>query len=277
MGVVLVTHNSERFVAQTWQSILDQDHPIARIAVIDDHSRDNTLSLLEELVASASTYSDIDITIENATTAAPNSTTRIAQNFVQGVRVLRDCEVIALGDHDDTWYQDRITRQVSFLRTHPETLMLASNGDLSSTGTLFENFEVPAGFNQLSPPEQLRHVLRRSVATGGASMLRVTDWLEHSSFIPPRGWLHDRWWSIVAASQSGLAIDTAPVIEYRVSEGQQVGLDHGRQTSHTLSRVRRSSVSDGAKLRELHDLRGVSTPECSSVLSWPSLIYTLLT
>lgn len=274
VGVVLVTHNSVKFLAETWQSILSQDYPIARIAVIDDHSTDHTRGLLEELVARSSPHPDIDITIESSTSADSNIITRIAQNFTQGVRMLTDCDVITLGDHDDIWCQDRIRSQVSLLEHQPTILMLASNGRLSSTGTLFENFEVPVKFNELPPANQLRHVLLHSVATGGASMLRVSDWLAQDTFVPPPGWLHDRWWSIVAASKSGIAIGSEPVIEYRVSEGQRVGLDRGRQTSDTFSRLRRSSVADVARLRALHRLRRTAAPALRESLTYSSLLRT---
>lgn len=276
VGVVVVTHNSAEFLANTWQSILNQDYPIARIVVIDDHSTDQTLSLINDHAARLHEDNQPEVVIASALTHATDVSTRIAQNFTQGVRMLTDCDFIAMGDHDDTWYSHRISSQVSHLQESPHSLMLASNGDIGNGLTLFDNFEVPADFNQITPANQLRHVLRYSVATGGATMLRVTPWIRDPSFTPPSGWLHDRWWSIVAASRAGLAADARSVIEYRVSEGQRVGLQRGRQGRSGRRGLRQFQTGDVLRLRALHQLRSSALPEAGLQLRYTSLIRTFM-
>lgn len=272
IGVVLVTHNSERFIRATWSAIMNQDTHPSKIVIIDDDSTDGTIPFLRAAIAST----DVDVEVLPATTTSERTFTRIAQNFTQGVVRLRDCDVIALSDHDDLWYPDRLTSQVHRLEESPTALMLASNARImGSEESLFETFEVPPDLMTRTPPQILRHVLRHSVATGSASMLRATL-CSDEHFNPPDRWLHDRWWSVLAASRSGLVCDSRPVIDYRVDPDQQVGLSSGRQGSHGASRLRSIARDDLRKARQIHTLRGHASVDCADELAWPRLVRTLV-
>ena len=245
-AVLVVTCDSTRYLPETLASIAAQDSPADLLIAIDDHSTDST----RELLASAGFAVDL------ATSPATEITTRIAHNFLQGLRRAQSAgaDIVILGDHDDVWHLSRISHQVEILEHNPAAAMVASNGFLidehgvAIAGTLRDTFPVPADFSSWSRRKQWAYALRHSLATGGASALRparLTDWSI------PSGWLHDRWWSLEALRTGGLALDEAPVIDYRLSENQQVGLSAGdqddprrwlamkaRRSGRTLSRAR---------------------------------------
>lgn len=250
VAAALVTYQSAGWLEQTLVSIEAQTRRPSLIVVVDDGSTDDTLDIL-------AAHGVVAIT---SSSSAEDVTTRIAQNFQQAVMACHDAELVVLGDHDDVWRPDRVERQASLLAECPQALMLASDGavmdeDGTLTGaTLRTVFPVLDEWATCTPAERMAYVLRRSVATGGASMLRPGLF---PSLDVPEGWLHDRWWSLVATARDGMLIDAEAVIDYRVSDSQQVGLDTGAQGRGSIRRLRTLVGTGGsamAKYRDLHRL-----------------------
>ena len=221
---VIVTHNSQRYLEETLTSIANQSRPADITIAIDDSSTDDT----QEILAAH------NITLHRATTGAHDTPTRIAQNFQQALHAATKAgaDIVILGDHDDIWHRNRIEHQVGILEQKPTTALLASDGFLidehgaAVPGTIRSTFPVPDHFTEQPLRSQITYAMRHSIATGGASALRpsaMTDWTV------PAGWLHDRWWSLAALRTHRLALDPTPVIDYRISPDQQVGLDTADQ------------------------------------------------
>jgi len=277
VGALVVTHNSQRWIESTLRSIADQSRTASRIVVVDDGSTDDTTGIVHAV------FGDRVLVLE-AESAAEGRLDRIAQNFEQGVRALQDVDVVVLGDHDDVWQADRIARQIALLEANPRAVMVASDGRLVDAdgqptgGTLRTVFPVPTDFNELKPAQRMRTALRHSIATGGASAIRALFFYDVE--IPP-GWLHDRWWSLVATAHEGMLIDIDEVIDYRVTAGQEVGLDRGTQDSSGASRAARAVGGDASgAFRKLKDLQAQLTPyatdETRSELSTMRLVRSLL-
>lgn len=223
VSVVLVTHNSERWLEQTLTSILNQSHQPDEIIIIDDQSVDQTKVMIKELLPVAQVLSSF--------TRATEPSTRIAQNFTQGVRASR-ADLVVLGDHDDIWSMERIAHQVQVMEAEPSAAMVASSATLideegrAISGTLRGTFPVPGSFNTWPRGRQVTFALARSIATGGVCALRPKVF---ASLDVPEGWLHDRWWSISAVQQGAFILDDGIVAQYRVSPGQEVGLQTRNQ------------------------------------------------
>jgi glycosyltransferase involved in cell wall biosynthesis len=277
VGALLVTHNSQRWIESTLNSIRDQSRPADRVLIVDDNSNDDTvriirdaLGFLPEIIASEST--------------AESRTDRIAQNFRQGVLALQDVDILILGDHDDVWHADRIAHQVGFFDRDPRAVMLASDGRLVDAdgeptgGTLRSVFPVPDDFNEMKPAQRMRTCLRYSTATGGASAIRAISFRDVDI---PAGWLHDRWWSLVATARDRMLVDDEVVIDYRVTDHQEVGLDRGTQDASGATRAARATSGDAAgAFRKLKDLQAQLAPyatiETRSELHTMRLVRNLL-
>ena len=248
---LVVTHNSMRWIDETLASITAQDRMPDSIVVVDDASTDGTREWVRELLGER-------VTIVPSTAASEDRTTRIAHNFRQGVQACEPGDIVVLGDHDDIWHTDRVSHQASLLEELPDVAMVASDGRLVDEagnpqgGTLRTTFPVRAGFNELSEAERMSVVLRRSGATGGASAVRRTAFAD--VYIPD-GWLHDRWWSLVAAAREQLLLDDALVIDYRVSAGQEVGLDTGLQEHAKLARLIAGASGVRTSMSKMDDIR----------------------
>jgi hypothetical protein len=122
----------------------------------------------------------------------------------------------------------------------------------------------------------MRAVIRYSVATGGASAVRPVSFAD----VPlPEGWLHDRWWSLVAAAREELRLDHECVIDYRVSSHQEVGLGRGQQDKSGGQRLRAGLGSAAGTLRRVQDvhwLESIATPGTRPELSYVRLARNLL-
>jgi glycosyltransferase involved in cell wall biosynthesis len=275
IAAVLVTSNSERWIELTLASVLGQSRRADEIVIVDDGSTDATHAIVERVSAGAAR-------VVPSTASSPNRTTRIAHNFRQGLQAVRHCDVAVLGDHDDVWHPNRIGHQAGLLEAWQQDTMLASDGRLvdeqgeSLGGTLRSAFPVPIDWSSATAAERMRTVIRNSVATGGASAVRPSAFADVAI---PDGWLHDRWWSLVATAREQLRLDDGIVIDYRVSERQEVGLDRGRQDRSSLERAAHGLSSLPSTLTRLGDLRGLAagaTAETCPVLSYPRLLRTLL-
>lgn len=269
IAAVLVTHNSERWLKATLDSIANQTRKPDRIIVIDDNSTDGTEKIL----------SDNGVTPIKATTTATDTVTRIAQNFQQGIREAKDADVVVLGDHDDIWHPTRVERQVALLQgsnTNASTsiLMVASDGALVDEtgtpigGTLRTTFPAAANWNELPADQQLKYALKHSLATGGASAIKPRYFAEQEI---PEGWLHDRWWSLLATVRLGMLIDTESVIDYRVQGEQQVGLDTGTQSMGAANKIQRRMMNLGTSRQKAKDLSKILRAQCATPALWKQL------
>jgi glycosyltransferase involved in cell wall biosynthesis len=275
VAAVLVTSNSERWLEQTLASVRDQARPADEIVIVDDASSDGTGAVIDRVLGQRAR-------VVASRARSTDKTSRIAANFRQGLQEVRDCGIAVLGDHDDVWHPHRIAHQVEVLDVWRDIELLASDGRLVDVdgapvpGSLRTAFPVPADFNEMSPALQVRTVIRRSVATGGASAVRPEAFADVE--IPP-GWLHDRWWSLVAAARGSLRVDVDAVIDYRVSPEQEVGLDRGHQARSAVQRLRTGLASAGSTMSRIRDLQGLSryaTPSTSAEFAGSRLLRTLM-
>lgn len=251
VAVVVVTHNAEPFIDATLTSIASQTRPPDLLLAVDDRSQDATF---QELTRAG-------FEVELATSESTDSITRTAHNFLQGLRMARQrgADIVILGDHDDVWRPDRIAHQLAVLEANPKAAMVASDGFLidehgaAVPGTLRGTFPVPSDFVLWPVRRQIAHALRHSLATGGASAIRLS---QLDSWEIPAGWLHDRWWSLTALRHGRLVIDDHPVIDYRLSSDQQVGLDRADQHAPVRwwrGKLRQAPAS-GRKARDVASL-----------------------
>jgi len=275
VAAVLVTSNSERWLEPTLASILGQVRQPDEIVIIDDRSTDGTRAIIDRTLGSSAQ-------VHTSRSAAMDLSTRIAQNFQLGLQHARSCDIAVLGDHDDLWHSDRVAHQSELMEVWDEVTMVASDGALidmfgnTVPGSLRATFPVPRDFNDLPPAEQMRAVIRRSIATGGASAVRPAAFAD----LPiPAGWLHDRWWSMVATAREAMRIDDAQVIDYRLSPGQEVGLDRGHQAKAPIERVGEAIRSTGATARRIGDLQALArqaTAATAPELKLPRLLRNLV-
>ncbi|MEF2843823.1 MAG: glycosyltransferase family 2 protein [Catenibacterium sp.] len=109
VSIIMPSWNTERFIAETIQSVLDQTYTNWELIIVDDCSSDNT----DELVAS---FKDERIKyLHNE----KNSGAALTRN-----KALREAkgEWIAFLDSDDLWMPEKLEHQIDFMNKNGHSL-----------------------------------------------------------------------------------------------------------------------------------------------------------
>src|SRR3712207_4685936 len=114
VSVVVPVYNTERYIAETIDSILKQTFTDFELIVIDDGSKDRSPDILREL-------------------AAKDSRIRLTVRENRGIvrtrnELLEQCrgKYMAVNDSDDLSMPDRLAKQVAYMESHPECVLLGS-------------------------------------------------------------------------------------------------------------------------------------------------------
>jgi len=110
ISVVMPVYNSQRFVGQAVESILNQTYRDFELIIVDDGSTDGSYDILQDYARS----DDRIVLVRQA-----NGGVAAASN--RGLAVSRG-EFLARMDHDDIAMPYRFQRQVEYLKSHPECL-----------------------------------------------------------------------------------------------------------------------------------------------------------
>lgn len=110
VSVLICTHNAERFLGATIDSVLRQSYTNLEILVHDDGSTDGTASLLAKIKETIPYPCEV---LFSGRKKGPYAGLNSLLDKAKG-------RYIAILDHDDLWRADKIARQVDFLESHPE-------------------------------------------------------------------------------------------------------------------------------------------------------------
>jgi len=102
ISVVMPNYNGHRFVEQAIDSVLHQTYPNFELLVVDDCSKDDSLSLIQQKAQSDNRIKVIAL--------EHNAGVANARNV--GIKEARG-EYIALLDNDDLWTEDKLERQLA--------------------------------------------------------------------------------------------------------------------------------------------------------------------
>jgi glycosyltransferase involved in cell wall biosynthesis len=112
VGVVIAAYNSDRWLAQTLQSVLDQSRPDWFCVVVDDGSTDNT-GVLAQRFADADSRFSLITQVNSGVVAARNA----------GLETVpRTCEFVIFLDADDVWHPDALKVLTAALSSRPDAV-----------------------------------------------------------------------------------------------------------------------------------------------------------
>lgn len=135
IGVVLCTYNGEKFLRQQLESILVQTRPPEQILILDDCSKDRTVSIIMDF---AKRDKRIRL-IQNETNLG------YTKNFEKGLS-LCDTDFIALSDQDDIWLPEKLERLAAELEANPGSGMAFCNAEyMLADGTRTGHVVFPEG------------------------------------------------------------------------------------------------------------------------------------
>jgi glycosyltransferase involved in cell wall biosynthesis len=116
VSVVMPVYNGERYVKNAIDSILSQSFTELELIIINDGSTDSTTSLLKDV-------SDPRVRLFQQPNCGLAATLNRGIGLARGVYIARQ-------DHDDISLRDRISKQVSFMRSKPECVLLGTAAEI---------------------------------------------------------------------------------------------------------------------------------------------------
>ncbi len=132
ISVLMAVYNSERYLVQAVESILNQTWRDFELIIIDDGSTDRSLAILQSYVAQDQRIH----LISRENRGIPYTRNQLLSQA--------SAELIATMDSDDVALPERLARQVAFLQQHPEVVCLGSAYELiDAKGRLLTQLPVP--------------------------------------------------------------------------------------------------------------------------------------
>lgn len=107
VSIIIPAYNSQAFIGQTIESVINQSYPDWELLVIDDGSIDGTAAIVKSYLADSRVKYRFQANQERA--AARNHGIRHACG-----------KYIAFLDADDLWLPDKLRLQIEYLNQHPE-------------------------------------------------------------------------------------------------------------------------------------------------------------
>ncbi|MBC1794712.1 glycosyltransferase family 2 protein [Listeria booriae] len=105
VSVIIPTYNSEATIAKTISSVLNQSYKSLEIIIVDDASNDKTVQIIQDI-----DKSQISLFVLKQNIGAAEAR-NVALSKARG-------RFIAFLDSDDTWYPEKLARQLRFMEEH---------------------------------------------------------------------------------------------------------------------------------------------------------------
>lgn len=116
VSVVMPVYNSQAYITEAVESILNQTYSNIEVVIVDDHSTDTTWKIVSAL---AKKHPQKITAFRQPQNAGPTQATNRAIRHAQG-------SYIAIMDSDDVSHPERIAAQVAFLEKNPEVVVVGT-------------------------------------------------------------------------------------------------------------------------------------------------------
>ncbi|MDQ0206792.1 glycosyltransferase family 2 protein [Alkalicoccobacillus murimartini] len=107
VSVITPVYNSERFLGETIQSIMNQTYPNWELILVDDGSTDESMKIAKSFADKDSRISVVQLQTNNGAAGARN----------EGINQARG-KYAAFLDSDDLWLPEKLERQVHFMEAN---------------------------------------------------------------------------------------------------------------------------------------------------------------
>jgi len=123
VSIIVPSYNSEKFVAETIESVINQTYSEWELLIVDDCSMDNTCEIIEKIAKSDSRINLIKHVQNGGPAKARNTAIKRAKG-----------RYIAFLDSDDLWLPHKLEHQLEFARQRKAILSFTQYRRISSTG-----------------------------------------------------------------------------------------------------------------------------------------------
>lgn len=225
VSVFINAYNSEKFILETVNSVLNQTYKNIQLIVIDDCSTDNTYELLK-------TVNDERLEIYKN-----NINMGISYTCNRGIAACRG-EYIAHTDSDDVWVPDKIEKQLRFLEENPEYGACFSYVDIiDNDGNICEksepDFKKIFSAENMPQAEMFRYFIENpnrichSTMLARSQIMKIVGYHRLST-----KFLHDYDYWLRMLSICPIYILQEPLIKYRVHNSNNSSMNEKKWIAH---------------------------------------------
>lgn len=245
VSVLLASYNSERYIGELMESILNQTHGDFTLFVRDDCSFDNTRRIVAR-------FAEQDSRVKIIQNDTPSGSA--GANFFQLLKQSALGDYIFFADADDVWLPQKIERTLAALRAledkrGAQTPLLAHcdlrvvDQDLGEIASSMWRYE------KLSPARRsLRELLCQNNITGCATAINRAA-ADKVGAVPAFAVMHDWWFGLVCAAFGEIAVIDEPLILYRQHGANQVGAYNARDVAASLKKLGRREALKATYLK----------------------------
>ena len=233
--VLLCTYNGEKYVREQIESILGQSYGDFNIVVSDDGSRDETLSIVRELM----TANPGRISIIEQKPASGSA----ERHFLKLLAEKRygDADYIMLSDQDDVWKPDKMEKSLQEMQAleviYGKDMPLLVHCDSEVVDQELRLISPSYVEYQKMTPERkrLNQLLVQNNVVGGAMMINRAL-AELISEVPEHCVMHDQWIALVAAAFGEIRFISESLYKYRQHGNNVLGAEKGSRIMEVLGR-----------------------------------------
>lgn len=110
VSIITATYNGEKYLSEAIESVINQDYPNKEYLIINDHSSDHTLDIINHY---AEKYPRIKV-ITNEKNLERSRSRNLWAELAKG-------EFLAFLDDDDIWHaKDKLSKQIDFMIKNPD-------------------------------------------------------------------------------------------------------------------------------------------------------------
>ncbi|MGL4803098.1 MAG: glycosyltransferase family 2 protein [Cetobacterium sp.] len=137
VSIIMPNYNSEKFIKESIESVLNQTYSNLELIIIDDNSKDLSLKKIKEIEDSRIKLIKLKI----------NQGAAIARN--EGLKISRG-RYLAFLDSDDVLNKDTIEKQIKFLKNKKSGLVFGAFEQIKENGEKIKIEQVPEMINYKS-------------------------------------------------------------------------------------------------------------------------------
>lgn len=255
ISVVLAAYNSEKYIKEQFDSILNQTISVDEVIIVDDCSSDNTVELIDKYIIANGLVSWKVYKHE--------SNQGYIKTFKEGLGYANG-DVIITCDHDDVWMMNKVEIIRNSFKKNNNILYLATSfvqidendNEISikqkrnrSNNNLIRRCVNKGSLNKMSLEDVAIYNIAPGCTCALSSKLRDEYVLSKDTQLP-----HDWAMALMAAYMDGLYYLDVVTTKYRLYCENTIGLGHEGKYSKRLEIVEKNSLEKQAMLRIIERL-----------------------
>lgn len=247
ISVGLCTYNGSKYIREQLHSIMSQTVPPDEIVICDDLSKDDTVNIANEVLATGEIPYRVSINEKNL---------GYRKNFEHVISLCKG-DIIFLSDQDDVWHKDKIEK-VAACFDDPDVVMVHHDDRLvdENLDTLLASYWRGMKF----PLDRfrkcdLRPLFLRNYVQGSACAFRKRVFEAATPF--PECAVHDEWLALIAMHMGKIISIDSPLMDYRQWGNNSIGV-HVTSIADKINTYRhRFKIRMQTHIKEVHNREAI--------------------